>query len=407
MSTQAEHVEQSGALLRPFGRPDLRELLEERPGPAISIYLRTEGPAPDPKRDRLELRAAVRRAGDLLAGSAADDSTDELLAPLHSLLKEARGWRPGETTAVFRAPDFLRLYQLSGDVEPMVVVGPTFHTRPLIRHLQSPEGFWVLELGQGAVRLWRGSARGVTPVEPNPLPSDMDSSLGYEGERDTQFVRRSAGGRGRGSSRRAQGGGSAGAFSGHGVGEDDRDAALGKFFGAVDTALSTYLGSEHDPVILAAVGEHHSRYQAITTLDGLTEDGIEASIHSWGAERIHEESWPIVLQATKRQLTANLTLWERACTQGKGETDLASLASLAVAGRIRVLLIERGRRFWGTIRRDTGEIDVLQVGGEDPTSDAVELLDEISEIVVLHGGSTLVLDEEEMPTQTGVAGILR
>jgi hypothetical protein len=191
------------------------------------------------------------------------------------------------------------------------------------------------------------------------------------------------------------------------VGEDDRDPALGKFFGAVDAALSAYLGSEHDPVILAAVGEHHPRYQAVTTLDGLTEDGIEASIHSWSAERIHEVSWPIALQAAKRQLAANLTLWERACSRGKGESDLASLASLAVAGRIRVLLIERGRRLWGTIRRDTGEIDVSQIGGDDPASDTVELLDELSEIVVLHGGATFVLDGEEMPTQTGVAGILR
>ncbi|MFV1986326.1 MAG: hypothetical protein ACC682_03550 [Gemmatimonadota bacterium] len=407
MSTQAQHAERSRALPRPFGRPDLRELLEDRPGPAISIYLRSEGPAPDPKRDRLELRAALKRAGELLAGSSAADSADELLAPLHALLQDTRGWPPGETTAVFRAPDFLRLYQLSGDVQPMVVVGPTFHTRPLIRHLQSPEGFWVLELGQGAVRLWRGSARGVILVEPNPLPADMDSSLGYEGERDAQFLRRTAGGRGRRSSRLAQGGGSTGAFSAHGVGEDDRDPALRKFFGAVDIALSAYIGPEHDPVILAAVGEHHPRYRAVTTLSGLTEHGIEASIHSWSADRIHEASWPIAVQATKRQLAANLTLWERACTHGKGETDLASLAALAVAGRIRVLLIERGRRIWGTIQRDTGEIDVLQLGGDDPASDAVELLDEISEIVVLHGGSTFVLDGEEMPTQTGVAGILR
>lgn len=389
-----------------FGRRHLRELLEERPGPAVTIFLPPGGPAPDSARERLRLRAAVDRAGKLLTTSASPDSAAELLVSLSSLLDGARAWPVGEVMAFFCAPGFVRVHRLSGDIDQIVVVGPTFHTRPLIRYLQSPSRFWVLELGQGAVRLWEGDARGVRPVDPNPLPPDLETALGYEFERDSAMVHRAAG-RDRTAARRSQQGGSVGAFSGHGVGDDDRDVTLDRLFGTVDEALRDYLGPEPDPVIIAAVSEHHSRYRSSSSIDSLTSSGIEASISTWSPRRIHEAAWPIALATADAHVASTLELWERAYASGKAEPDLASVARLAVAGRIRALLIERDRRLWGTIDRHTGEIAVAQVGGDDPGADAVELLDEVSELVVLRAGSTLVVPSERMPTETGVAAILR
>jgi len=385
---------------------DLRELLEDRPGPAVTMFVASAGPAPDPAHDRLRLRAAIERANKLLVESSAGGDGD-LLQPVTELLAGSRRWPPGEVLAVFRSPGFLRVYRLSQEIPPLVVVGPTFHTRPLIRHLQSPSRFWVLELAQGGVRLWEGDAGRVRKVEPNPLPPDLQQALGLDFERYDTFVQRGSGGRDRATARRSQQGGSVGAFSGHGVGDDDRDASVDRFFSIVDGALADYLGPEADPVVIGAVSEHHGRYRSISGLDSLAPSGIEASISSWAPQRIHEAAWPIALETADARIAKMLDLWERAYGSGKGETDLAGVARLAVAGRIRTLLIEQDRRFWGTIDRQTGEIEVSQVGGEDPAADAVELLDEISELVVLRGGATLVLPNDRMPTPTGVAGILR
>jgi len=156
-----------------FRRRHLRELLEAA-GPAISIYLPEDGSAPNPDRDRLRLRAALERAETLLRETA-PDASPALLQPVRELELGTGFWDGGRGgIAIFRTPELTRVFRLFGEVPELVVVAATLHTRPLVRHLQAPSRYWVLELGQGPVRLWRGDAVGAFPVEPSPLPGDME-----------------------------------------------------------------------------------------------------------------------------------------------------------------------------------------------------------------------------------------
>lgn len=381
-----------------FTRRDLEELIGAAGEPAVSIYLPASGGAPNPDGDRLRFRAALDRAREEIGDR---DTLDEL----EPLARDAEAWTEGGATAVFHAPGFTRRYRVPGDIPELVVVGPTFHTQPLLEMLQAPDRFWILELGQGRVKLWRGDARGVEPVEAPDLPADMESALGYEYLKDVELVHRGV--RPGDTAARAQTGGAMGAFSGHGIGDYDREAPLKRFFRVVDDAVVGEIGPGRDPVILAAVTEHHPVYRSVTRIENLTSTGIEASIRDWSTERIHEAAWPIALEAVEARIDAAIALWERSYGLGKAEADVASLGSLAVAGRLRALMTERGRRLWGTFDRQTGRIEVIREGGDDPGPEAVELLDELAEMVLLKGGSTLILPAERMPTDTGAAGILR
>jgi len=381
-----------------FTRRDLEQLIGAAREPAVSIYLPPSGGAPDPDGDRLRFRSALARARDELGDRDA-------LGELEPLARDAESWMEGGGTAVFHAPGFVRRYRLPVDFPELVVVGRTFHTHPLLEILQAPDRFWVLELGQGRVRLWRGDALGIARVDAPDLPEDMESVLGYEYLKDAELVHRGV--RRGDTAARAQTGGAMGAFSGHGVGDYDREAPLKRFFTAVDEAVVAEIGPGRDPVILAAVTEHHPLYRSVTRIEGLTSHGIEASIRDWSGERIHGTAWPIALEAAEARIDAALALWERSYGLGKAEADLASLGSLAVAGRLRALMTERGRRLWGTFDRRTGALEVIRDGGDDPGPDAVELLDELAEIVLLKGGAILVVPPDRMPTDTGAAGILR
>jgi hypothetical protein len=86
---------------------------------------------------------------------------------------------------------------------------------------------------------------------------------------------------------------------------------------------------------------------------------------------------------------------------------LAAIGRLAVAGRIRLLLADKGRTVWGRIDRVTGEIEIIREGGTDPDGGAVDLLDELAELTIQFGGRALVLPSEKMPTDTGLAAVLR
>jgi len=130
-------------------------------------------------------------------------------------------------------------------------------------------------------------------------------------------------------------------------------------------------------------------------------------VNDWDEGRIHQAAWPIARKSVERKIDAALHLWEASYGRGKTESDLAAIARLAVAGRIRLLLAETGRTVWGTIDRTTGEVEIIREGGSDPNGGAIDLLDELAELTIQYGGRALVLSGERMPTDTGLAAVLR
>lgn len=388
-----------------FGRDKLRELLEVPEGPAVSIYLPTSRSSSEADTDRLRFRAAYDRARELLSAEADGTGTGAELDQLEPLTRDPEFWRyQSDGVAVFVAAGFQRMYRVPTRVPELVVVGPTFHTRPLIELLQAPDRYWVLGLSQKELRLWEGTASGASPVDLAGLPRGMLDALGFEFERDYEIVHRRKAGPSRGQPGR---GGHTPVFHGHGAAQEEAEDELRLFFKKVDGALRDLLSDEIGPVVLAAVKEYHPLYRSISSLSNLADEGIEANVTEWSPDRIHEAAWPIAKSVALRHMDRALELWEKGYGAGKGEADLANLGRLAVAGRIRLLLTERNRRMWGTLDRDTGAVELLREGGEDPGEHAVELLDELAEMVILKGGNALVLPAERMPTATGAAGVLR
>ena len=392
-----------------FGRDELQDLLEHAAAPAISMYVPTHRTSSEAETNRLRFRAAVDEARDRLQGDGAPEDMDleSLLSPADALLRNEDFWRyQADGVAAFAAPDFFRCYRLATELPDLVVVAPTFHTRPLMEYLQAPDRFWVLGLSQKSVRLWEGTHAGLVPVDLSNLPQGLLAALDLEFERDYEFVHREKGTARRRSGGRGSGGGWQPVFHGHGMGVDDSEPELKQFFRKVDSALREYLEDEIGPVVLAAVREYHPLYRGVSSLENLSGSGIEGNVFDWGEDRLHREAWPLARETVLEKIDRALTLWENAFKAEKGERDLASVTHLAVQGRIRLLLTEKGRRIWGRLDMERGKVEILQEGGDDPAPDAVDLLDETAEVVMRHGGRALELPADRMPTETGVAAIL-
>ena len=143
-----------------FGRDQLKELFQVDTAPAVSIYMETHRRGAEVAAQPLRLRAAIEEARGILS-SDGTDGVDDVLAPLEALIGDQDFWRhQADGLALFASRDFGRLYRLPVQMSDMVVVGPTFHTRPLIEFLQAPERFWVLSVTQKEVRMWEGSIPG-------------------------------------------------------------------------------------------------------------------------------------------------------------------------------------------------------------------------------------------------------
>lgn len=386
-----------------FGRDELRELLEVRDLPSASIYVQTERVSSGGEANRLRFRAALEQAEEELAKNVDQERVSAVLDPFRSFLEVDQDfWNyQAEGLAAFASPDLHRVYRLPVSLEDLVVVAPTFHTRPLMEYLQAPDRYWVLSISQGEVRLWQGTRSGLTPVDLTGVPRSLQEALGYEFERDElQFHSPKRRGPGQASRTGA-------IFHGHGVGKDDAKPELKRFFRKVDEGVREFLADEIGPVVLAAVDYYHPLYHDVSRLENLTDKGITGSVSDWDASRLHDEAWPIVREMVLQKIDRALQLWENSYGNGKGEMDLSSVCHLAVAGRIRLLLTEQGRNAWGRFDRHTGQMELIREGGDDPGPEAVDLLDEAAEVVIEKGGRSLVLPPEQMPTDTGVAAVLR
>lgn len=383
-----------------FGRDELKELLAVRDGPTASIYIHTERSS-GAEANRLRFRAALGQAEEELSESVSQDRVEQVLGPFRAYLNvEQDFWTyQADGLAVFASPEVQRMYRLPVSFEDLVVVAPTFHTRPLMEYLQSPDRYWVLAISQKEVRLWQGTRSGLTPVDLAGVPRSLQEALGYEFERDElQFHSPKPAG---------TSGGTGAIFHGHGVGQDDAKSELKRFFRKVDDGVRELLADEIGPVILAAVDYYHPLYHEVSRLENLIDEGVTGNVSNWDASRVHDAAWPIVRETVLEKIDGALQLWENSYSNGKGEADLASVARFAVAGRIRLLLTEHGRNVWGRFDRQTGQMEHIREGGEDPGPEAVDLLDEVAEVVMEKGGRSLILSAGRMPTETGVAAILR
>ena len=377
-----------------FGKKHLRELLKSEGAPAVSIYMPTERASTGWEANRLRFRAALGRARQLLEAGHGPGDIASVMSRLDPLINDQDFWLyQTDGLALFASPGLRRTYRLPVEFEEIVVVGPSFHTRPLVELLQTPDRFWLLAVSQNEVRLWQGTPRGVTLVDLAGVPKSLRDAVGAQVERDTlSFHSTSAR--------------SGPVFHGFGVGKDDSKPELKRFFRQVDVGLRELLGRDTALLILAAVEYYHPIYRSISRLDNLASEGILGNVSTWSEERLHEAAWPIVERHAERKIRLARELWESAFKQEKTEADLSAAARLAVGGRVRLLMTERGRRIWGRLDRTTGVVEVLRASGKKD-GNTVELLDELAETVILRGGDALVLPGDRMPTDTGVAAVLR
>ncbi len=379
-----------------LSREDLRELLQERSGPAISLYVPTRRTSSEWETNRLRFRGALERAEELLAADYELSTYRPLLEALRPLMDDQEFWlHQADSLAVFRSPDHQKVLRLPTRVEELVVVAPSFHTRPLVQLLQSPDRYWLLALSQKEVRLWEGSALGLHPVDLGTVPKSLMEAVSAHMDYERESFHSSMGA-GRGA-----------LYHGHGPGTDAKEWELEAFVKKVERGVRDMLDPELGPLVLAGVEEYHSLFRSVSELKNLAEEGIRGNVSSWNADRLHKAAWPIVERHADRKVDEALRLWESAFGVDKVESDLSASARYAVAGRVRLLMTQRDRRIWGRLDRSTGAVEILGEREEDPGNHAVELLDELAELAILYGGQALALSPERMPTGTGVATVLR
>lgn len=375
--------------MRAFTVGDLQELLGDRKGPCVSIFLPTHRRPDGAGEDRVRFRNLLDDARAKLETVMQPRAVPRLVAQLEPLL-EPDAWRGSlDGFAAFAAPGFERHYRLPAEMPERVVVADTFHVRPLIRLLQSHRRWYLLSLAATRVAFFEASPAGLVAKSVPGLPeTPADAAIG---PREKAGLSSHSAGNGRV------------VYHGTAAPRSERED-LARWLRAIDQAVCALLRDEHAPLVLAGVSRLTSIYRSVSRYPHVVAESVDGNVSRAAPDRLFAQAAPLAATALRDGETSAVAEYQRLNGAMRSSDDLDVIAASATQGRVRRLLIARGRSVRGRFDRATGEV---QGRAARQTAFGDDVLDDLACEVLLRGGAVLVVEKDRMPTRSPVAAVMR
>jgi hypothetical protein len=375
----------------------MSELLDGHSGTCVSIYLPTIRRFPEHQQNPVKFRNLLREAARTLANDVGETQSDELLAPLYALAENQAFWaHPQDGLAVFSATEFFRVMKLQRSVPERVIIGESFHTKPLLRIMQSADRFQLLALTREHVRFFQGNRDSIDEVElADGIPRTLTEALGEDVTEQTK----TGTGTLRGSHQ------AAGAYTRSGIGsrKDEVDKDTERFFRVVDRAICEhYSKSSGLPLLLAALPEHQTPFRQLSHNSQLAEEGIAINPDALDAETLRAKAWELFEPRYAKRIERLVDEFNTANAHGTASDDPSAIALAVIGGRVKTLLVEADRTIPGHLDAATGQVRTRDDGASHD-----DLIDDLAEHTLRTGGEVLIVPPENMPSTAGVAATYR
>lgn len=334
-----------------FTREDLRTLLAHDQRPCVSFCMpTTRGPG---NADKIRWKNLVRQAEERLADAGERTTTiEELLAPAKRLTEDVSFWLGASTgVAAFYAPGFERALRLPLPFEERVIVGPSFHVKPLVPLLSGDGKFFVLAFSKKSVRLFEGTHYTIAEIELADVPHSLVEAMQVEdASRIRGFHTHTASG-GTMQSREA-------IFHGHGVGVTGRKEGLREFLEQIDRGIHKHLHDQEAPLVLAGVDYLLPMYREVTKYRHVLAEGVEGNPQGWSDKELHDRAWAIAEPHFLEARDKLLGLYGQVAGTGRSSNHIDEIVKAAVQGQIQYLLLAPTEERWGTFDPKTLEVSV-------------------------------------------------
>lgn len=373
--------------------PDM--ILGERAGPCLSLYQPTHRAFPERQQDPIRFRNLVRSMAESLRQKYPNREIEPLLSPFHALADNQEFWEHSlDGLVVLGSPDAMRVYRVQRAVPEFAVVADSFHTKPLMRIMQSSDRYQILAIDRNEARLFEGNRDHVDEIPlATGVPRNLEDAVLIDAERDR--------------STRTHGRADPGVMGRHGssdVKSDAIDADTERFFRAVDRAV-TELHSRPSglPLLLAALPQHHHLFRKVSNNPNLLAASIDVHPKDLTAEQLRERAWSLVLPTYLERLGELVDAFGAALAKQQATSKLSEAARAAAEGRIATLLLQAGHRIPGNVDAATGAVSPGDMA--DPGTG--DMLDDIGEMVLRKRGEVVIVPVERMPTGSGLAATYR
>ncbi len=379
-----------------LAKDSLADLRNHHEPPCLSLYQPTHRQGPEKRQDPIRFRNLVKEMEESLRAKHSASVVEALLEPFRALADDDAFWTyTREGLAVLGASGTFQVYKLQRPVPELGIVAASFHTKPLLRILQSADRFQILGLSLKAIRLFEGNRDALDEIALRQgVPRTLVEALGAE-VTDPHLTVGSYGGKGVGGTPM---------HHGHGAKKDEVDKDAERFFRIVDRALLEHHSRPSGlPLLLAALPEHHHLFHQVSRNPFLLRSGIQIHPDALSIDALRERAWRAVEPNYLARLAELVDAFGEARTRKLGSDNLAQVSEAAAGGRVATLLIEADRQILGRIDAESGRMELAGVGD----TEVDDLLDDLGELVASKKGDVVVVPGERMPTDTGVAAIYR
>lgn len=373
-----------------FRKQNLKDLLMEPDGTAVSIFIPTYRAGREIQGDPIRLKNFLNQAEEQLinTGMRSPDAR-KMLDPAYRLVTDNSFWqKQSDGLAIYLARDNFNYYRLPIDFEPSLLIDNYYHIKPLLPMLNGDGQFYILAISLNGIKIYSATRFTMDEIELTDIPNSLSEALWFENP-EAQLQFRTA--------VPTPTGGDWGMFHGHGVGVTDQKDIILRFFRRFDRGLNQWLHNDQLPLVLAGVDYLLPIYRKGSQYPQLVAGGVKGTPEEWSHAELHQKAWEIIKPIFSHEKESAISKYQELASKDSqlASNDLAEVLRAAHYGRVETLFVAINTQKWGIFEAEGGQVIVH----ETKRPGDMGLLDLAAIQTIINGGKAFASQAGEMPTE--------
>ncbi|SFB85274.1 hypothetical protein SAMN04488102_101118 [Alkalibacterium subtropicum] len=364
------------------------ELLQENEV-VVSISLNSESNSFETEANQIQFQNLLKEAKEKLCEKYDEKYCDSLLEKVEALRGNTDFWRKvTESLVIYITPEDVYYYRLSVPVKSGTVVSDQAYILPLISNFQYISYYHLLCLNHDKFRLFNGRGNKVQEIGlPEEAPTTLTKALGEELTGGALNVADYAGGAG------------TGMFHGHNEKSNEVEIDQVNYFRAVDKYVFENFSKPTElPLVLFALPENIADFEKVSKNEFLDDTKVEASPAQLSVNDIQNKTSEVVNEIVNKRYQKLVDRYEETTPEFKLGAQYGDLAMASIQGKIDTLLLEDHYQVHGRIDEN---------GRYHEGTETNIYVNQLVHNVLKTNGQVYVLETASMPSDTGIAALLR
>ena len=355
-----------------------QQLRSVQADPAVSVFIPTHRTFPDNQQDAIAVKNALKTLSDRLHAQYDKRHAEAVLTQVERATADLDHNYNLDSLAIFATADQAQVERLPFVVKPRVIVDRNFATRDLVREINSAVQYYIVVVTREQGRLIEAFNDQVvqefaadTPLQAQTFPIENNTLYSTSGADRSQAA--------------------------------NEDNYLKEFLNRVDKSLQEVQARHRLPLIVVGDARNTALYAEVCDqpkqLIGAVTNAADLKAD---AATIVSDVQTVLADYRRQQAKAAQDEIGQAIGANQLVTEFSSIYRAAVEGRADTLFVRKGFVQAGKIDPDTHHVTLL-ASAVDQAGALDDVVDDMIDITLSHGGQVRFLDAADLPEQTAIA----